>query len=209
MHLTTNECADLSQLSNEELLARHRTLSHAENNDPCVNELFRRLHSRAVAWCLAATRDPDRALDLAQDVLVMALSNLHSFRGESRVSTWLYSITRNHLRHEWSTCTRWSTGKVDLDSLAVADEGAPVDVVVDKVLTRDRFRQLMRECLNEVEREVIVLHYLGEKPLESVTSALRLKNTSGAKAYVVSARRKLLAAARRTPRISRAANGRL
>jgi RNA polymerase sigma-70 factor, ECF subfamily len=52
-------------------------------------------------------------------------------------------------------------------------------------------RQLMQEALDETEAKVMTLHYVDELPLDSITRLLGLENPSGAKAYVVSARRKL------------------
>ena len=52
-------------------------------------------------------------------------------------------------------------------------------------------RQLMQESLDETEAKVMTLHYVHELPLDAVSRMLGLTNASGAKAYVVSARRKL------------------
>jgi hypothetical protein len=43
----------------------------------------------------------------------------------------------------------------------------------------------------------MVLHYGHEMPLDAITAALGLTNTSGAKAYIVSAKRKLSTALKR------------
>ena len=40
-------------------------------------------------------RDPDLALDLAQDVFIRAYRGIKSFRGRSSFSTWLYRIAMN------------------------------------------------------------------------------------------------------------------
>ena len=45
--------------------------------------------------------------------------------------------------------------------------------------------------LTETESQVLNLHYAEELPLDTVTRLLKLRNASGAKAFVVSARRKL------------------
>ena len=55
----------------------------------------------------------------------------------------------------------------------------------------------MAESLDETEAQVVNLHYYQEVPLDAITRLLDLSNPSGAKAYVVSARRKLSAAAQR------------
>jgi len=47
----------------------------------------------AVAYRFA--RDPDLALDLAQDVFIRAYRGIKSFRGRSSFSTWLYRIAMN------------------------------------------------------------------------------------------------------------------
>ena len=47
----------------------------------------------AVAYRFA--RDPDLAMDLAQDVFVRAYRGIRSFKGRSSFSTWLYRIAVN------------------------------------------------------------------------------------------------------------------
>jgi RNA polymerase sigma-70 factor (ECF subfamily) len=43
-------------------------------------------------YALALTRDPDRAQDLVQDVVVRALERADSFRGDASVATWLHRM---------------------------------------------------------------------------------------------------------------------
>lgn len=49
-------------------------------------------------------RNQDKAADVTQDALLLAYRNRHSFRGESKLTTWLYRITVTtacmHLRRE-------------------------------------------------------------------------------------------------------------
>jgi RNA polymerase sigma-70 factor (ECF subfamily) len=44
---------------------------------------------------LASTGDPEDAADLSQEVLVLLVRKIHSYRGNSRFLTWLFSVTRN------------------------------------------------------------------------------------------------------------------
>ena len=46
-------------------------------------------------WALARTGDADDAADLAQEVLILLVRKLPSFRGESRFLSWLFTVTRN------------------------------------------------------------------------------------------------------------------
>jgi len=55
---------------------------------------------------------------------------------------------------------------------------------------------LLDQALDETEKKVFTLHYGDDLPLDAITRLLDLRNRSGAKAYIVSARRKLKRAAR-------------
>lgn len=46
--------------------------------------------------CYRFLRHEDEAQDAAQDVFVQAYRNLHRFRGDSSLKTWLYHIAENH-----------------------------------------------------------------------------------------------------------------
>ncbi len=53
---------------------------------------------RVYSLAVRMTGDPAAAEDLAQDVFVKAFRRIDRFRGDSRFSTWLYSITANRCR---------------------------------------------------------------------------------------------------------------
>jgi DNA-directed RNA polymerase specialized sigma24 family protein len=57
-------------------------------------------------------------------------------------------------------------------------------------------RALLDQSLEEIEKQVFTLHYGDDVPLKAITRLLGLTNRSGAKAYIVSARRKLSRAVR-------------
>src|SRR5450755_4399818 len=84
----------LDHLADEELASRYREAASPAAREPYVDELFRRNYSRVARWCLRFTNDRESAADLSQDVFTNAYQNLHSFQGQSRFSTWLFSIAR-------------------------------------------------------------------------------------------------------------------
>jgi RNA polymerase sigma-70 factor (ECF subfamily) len=138
------------------------------------------------------TGDVDSAADLAQDVFLKAFQRLNSFRGDSKFSTWLYSIARNHCVDEMRSRAlrpQEATGVV-LEHLV--DSGLEqVSRTLERRESALALRQLIQEALDETEAKVMTLHFVDELPLDSITRLLGLENPSGAKAYVVSARRKL------------------
>jgi RNA polymerase sigma-70 factor (ECF subfamily) len=160
--------------------------------DSRINQLFQRHHSRVAAWCYRLTGDVDASADLAQEIFLKAFQRLDSFRGDSKFSTWLYTITRNQcmdrLRSRALSPEQSSeTMTEDLKDFRAQD----ISTVLEQRESEALVRKLMRESLDETETKVMTLHYAHEMPLDSVTRLLRLTNASGAKAHIVSARRKL------------------
>jgi len=183
-----------AELSDDELLARARQRSGAER-DALVNELFTRHYERVARWCLRFTSDRDRAADLAQDVFLKAHRHLDSFKAASRFSTWLYSIARNESLSQLQRAGPPTDSDDVLASVAAIDAGP--DELASRSQQTQRIREFLAATLDQLERVVFVLHYGDDMPLDAITRLLQLTNTSGAKAYIVSARRKLAKAVQR------------
>ena len=183
-----------ADLSDEELLAEARRLRGVER-EALVNELFARHYERVARWCLWFTGNRDSAADLAQDVFLKAHRHLDSFRAASRFSTWLYSIVRNESFSRLERMPPLSDSEDVLADIAAADAGP--EELADRSQRGQYVRELLTATLDRLERAVFVLHYGEGMPLDAITRLLRLDNTSGAKAYIVSARRKLAKAAQR------------
>ena len=188
----------MQQYSDEELIARSRANGPASPSDPYVEELFLRHQRKVALWCLRYSGDREEALDLTQEVLAQTFRRLDSFQGNSKFTTWLYTVCRNHcLNHLKSRATQPDTLGEDSLSFLAAPDGGPME---DQLARRQQLalaRSWIRHSLEETERRVFVMHFLDEMPLDSITRILGLTNPSGAKAFIVSARRKLTEAARR------------
>ena len=185
-------------LSDEELIERYQSTEDTAAAAAQADELLRRYSARAVSWCWRFCGDREAALDLGQEVLLKAYRNLNTFRSDAKFSTWLYSVARNH-------CLNF----VRDQALQPVDVAEPLDVepqdardsdVLAQLEREDDLRELrkiMAQTLDETEAKVMMLHYGEDVPLDSVTRLLGLGNQSGAKAYIVSAKRKLNVAVRR------------
>jgi RNA polymerase sigma-70 factor (ECF subfamily) len=149
-------------------------------------------------WCLSFTNDREAAADLAQEICAKAYQNLSSFRGKSKFSTWLFSIARNHCLNAArarSIVPAMETDQMVIDSLPDLASKDP-DAEIERRQLAEVARRLVSETLEETERVVFTLHFGEELPLEIIDRMLNLTNASGAKAYLVSAKRKLERAVR-------------
>lgn len=180
-------------LSDDALIACYRAEGAKGIRDTYINELFRRHHKKIARWCLSFADDRESAADLAQEICAKAYRNLSSFKGQSKFSTWLFSVARNHCLN--AVRARAAVPAMDpeesiIDTLPDLVSENPQAAAERKQLAGIA-RRLLNEALDETERIVFTLHFSEEVPLDVITRMLKLENTSGAKAYLVSAKRKL------------------
>ena len=183
-----------ADLTDEALLSEARRLT-GPGREARVNELFSRHYERVARWCLRFTGDRDAAADLAQDVFLKAHRHLDSFKGASRFSTWLYTIVRNESFNRLRRAEPAMDAEEVLDDIAALESGP--EELAGRTQRGQRVREFLAASLDQIERTVFLLHYGDEMPLDAITRVLQLKNASGAKAYIVSARRKLARATQR------------
>ena len=181
---------DDAERSDEELLAESRRRS-GNARRRIVDELFARHYERVARWCFRLTGNRDTAADLAQNVFLKAYRHLDSFQSEAQFSTWLYAIVRNESSTWWRRMATTSEVE-DEEALVEVPSATPSPEQTATEHSRDRrVMTFLRETLDEPERTVFTLHYGEDMPIDAITRLLRLENPSGAKAYLVSARRKI------------------
>lgn len=187
--------------SDEELVRTFLTAKGSAKSDAAINELFGRYNAKVAGWCYRATGKREAAGDLAQEVLLRAYRHLDSFQGNAKFSTWLYVVARNHcLNYLKTLASEPSEGSAEL-SLQLQDLTFPdPEAGIHREESRHTLRKMMLGLLDSTEVQVMSLHFGEEVPLNAITRLLGLTNASGAKAYVVSAKRKLTAAAQRWKR---------
>jgi len=181
-------------LTDEELIAAYRE-SWGLTREQAIEELFRRNQSRLVRWCFRFTRDRESVPDLVQEILMRAYRNLDNYRGECRFSTWLYVIARNlcmSALQKRASEPVWAAKPITVD---LPDHGLrDIHTTVEREESREKSWRFILDTLDRTEAQVMLLHYGEELPLNTVSQMLGLTNKSGAKAYIVSAKRKLSAA---------------
>lgn len=139
--------------------------------EPGALDLFYRTYAEQVlSWAIRLGGPYVDAEDIAQDVFTVALRKISSFRGEARVSTWLYAITRNLISNarRKAMIRRW----VGLDTVPElpSTNYLPEEEVIQ--LRRRRKVQLALERLSAKPREVLVLMDLEGRTAPEVSDML-------------------------------------
>ena len=187
----------LEALSDADLVSNHLAAG-GSGASIWLQELFRRHYTKVVTWCLRVAGDREEAYDLAQGVFVKAQRHLGAFRGDSKVSTWLYSITRSEcLNYLKSRCLLEDALDDDVAEALPDDPESRPERVFELHSSVQAAHALLDRELTDTEKRVFILHYGDDVPLLTITRLLGLENPSGAKAYLVSARRKLARALQR------------
>lgn len=181
---------DLDQLSDEQLIAAARDGDGSEAA-AARDALFARYHRQVAAWCLRFCGNRDDAADLAQEVFLRVHERLGSFRGESRFSTWLYTLARRVAINRGEAARRRQADSLDEMAVEPADPTPDAETATGNAEVAAALRDAMREDLDPLEAKVLYLHYVDGMTLPAITELLALPNRSGAKAYVVGGRRKL------------------
>ena len=195
LNFSDTECPDgqfLAGLSDEELIALFRTASSSLLGADAFKVLFQRYHGRIVVWCRRFTRDSESARDVAQEVFFKVFKHVTGFRGDSKFSTWLYVIARNQCAE---VVRKRATEAMEMNAPIPAsfpdNKHLDIHASIERSQTFQSLWRIVDQSVNALEAEVMRLHYGEEMQLDAITRRLNLRNGSGAKAYIVSARRKL------------------
>ncbi len=157
-----------------------------------LDTLFRRYQTRVAGWCLRVSGRREEAADLAQEVFLRVHERLDSFRFESAFSTWLYLVTRSVAINRSIANRRRDADSIDEEGfLEPADPALPVDEAAARAELEAMLRSAVASELDATEARILYLHYVDALTLPAIDRLLGLTNKSGAKAYLVSAKRKL------------------
>lgn len=145
-----------------------------------------RPHERSVyAMALSLLHNEADAEDVAQEAFLKAFRNLRNFRGESKFSTWLISITLNEARGRLR-----SKKNVKLESLDEPREGEGTVTpallrdwreIPSEALERQEIRQMLQQAITDlplIYREVFLLRDVEDLSVNQSAEALGISVAS-------------------------------
>jgi len=161
--LISGKAAPTVSSGDSDVLSEAEAIIRARHGDRSAFEYLYRLHSRRVyGICLRIVGNTTEAEDLAQEVFLLVLRKIHTFRGESAFSTWLHRLAVNlvfmHLRKKspLTVPIETSPGLDDEGAAAGIDFGTRdllLEGSLDRINLERCFQQLPAGC-----RRVFVLH---------------------------------------------------
>lgn len=133
----------------------------------------------------------EQAEELAQDVFVKTYRSLADFRGDSKFSTWLYTIVN-------TTCLSFHRKKKEAYVLVPSDQlhiltSHPLHENITDRIEQKKQRNILQEAikkLNSKDAQIITLFYLAEQSLEEIAKILSI-STDQAKVNLFRARQRL------------------
>ncbi len=158
-------------------------------------QLLSRHRDRVYAWCYARLGDPEKALDVAQEVLLSAYRRLSTFERRSQFSSWLYVIARNRCCSEMRRPQLLVDEETDPEHLKGAAKD-PASIYIES-RSEEEVLALIRTDLDPLEQKVIWLRCFERMSIARITEVLEITEASGARGVLQRARRHLRAALRR------------
>ena len=140
---------------------------HGENN--LYAGLVERYRNFVFTIAMRYTPNREDAEEIAQDVFVKAYRNLADFRGESKFSTWLYTITN-------TTCLSFLRKKklavhsLDQEHVFEAADSQNSDFKANQVETKSKLQMVNAaiQMLSADDAKIITFFYKGEQTLEEI-----------------------------------------
>lgn len=154
----------MPDLPESELIARCQ-----QGDEQAFRELVDRYKDLVFGLVARSSVDRSRIEDVAQEVFLKIHRGLPYFRGEARLTTWIFRIVLNLLAQEGAK--RRASREVALDAQLPSHEPRSADRSVRDLELRDRLDKALAK-LPPNYRLLIAAHYLHEVKYEDLAEAL-------------------------------------
>jgi RNA polymerase sigma-70 factor (ECF subfamily) len=142
-----------------------------QGDEQAFRELVDRHKDMVFALIARSGADSSRVEDLAQEVFLKIHRGLPYFRGEAKLTTWIFRIVLNLLSQEGGK--RRTSREVPLDADVPEHQPRAVDRSLNDLEVRDRLEKAMAR-LPANYRLLVAGHYLNDVKYEELAEALDL-----------------------------------
>lgn len=121
----------------------------------------------------------EKAQDLTHDIFIKIYLNLKTFKGESKLSTWIYSIAYYHCLNFVKTSKKKPEENQDLYE-DVHNIEQPEEEISDSELFEINYTRL-QEILNQIDIEdkaILLMKYKDDMPVKDIAELLKIKESA-------------------------------
>lgn len=151
-----------------------------KSNTKVFSQLVDLYKNRIFSMAYKYTNDYNEAQDLAQEVFIKVYKQIHGFKGNSKLSTWIFRISVN-------TCLDWKrkNSRVKLTSFEAID---PLhnciytnnvndnEIPEDKVINIENHKEIHKMIHNmpDIYKNVIIMYHFNDMSYEQISEALNV-----------------------------------
>ncbi len=152
--------------------------------------LINKYKNMAYTVAIKIVKNAEDAEEVAQDSFLKAFQKLDTFKGESKFSTWLYSIV---YRNSISKIRKKSISTTDIDAFVIENHTTDFEFPQLEAIKNGEQKKYVKEAINnlsETDALLITLFYLNENSVEEIEKITNLTKTN-IKVKLFRARKKL------------------
>ncbi|MPM04819.1 ECF RNA polymerase sigma factor SigW [bioreactor metagenome] len=139
-----------------------------KGREDAYRQIVEEYGNRLLRTCYLILKDREEAEDVVQETFIKVFRNIDSFRENSGLYTWIYTIalnlSRDRLRKKQDMFT------IEVDLVGNNDVEYEVEKSIDKELLRKELFEI-----NSLYREVLVLFYFEELSIKEISNLLNEK----------------------------------
>jgi RNA polymerase sigma-70 factor (ECF subfamily) len=152
-----------------------------KRNEEAFRVLMQRYQDKVFGIAYGITLDREESLDIVQEVFVKVYERIHTFREESKLSTWLHRITVNlclNWKRRWKRRFRWRHEPIEAEEVSKKADVAGKDQRPDTLYEKKELEQIFWRCLKEIPetaRAVFVLKEVEGLSYDEIAKTLKIR----------------------------------
>jgi len=148
-----------------------------EDKEALIDEVMNKYGQEILQLVYSYVNNKEVAEDLTQDIFVKCYKSLHTYKGKSKLKTWLWRIAINHCKDYIKS---WYNKKVIVTENEFTYTGVQKESVEQTVIQNDEDRRLASAVMNLPikYREVIYLFYFEELPIKDIAMVIEVKENT-------------------------------
>jgi len=143
-----------------------------------VSILYDRYSNKIYRRAISFVKEPAIAEDLMHDIFLKILLNLASFKGKSKFSTWVYSITYNfcidYLRKRQKERTQATTYSSEMVELSEEDVEAFESL---KQIKTERLQELL-EMVSSEDKMILLMKYQDNLSIKQIQDVFNISESA-------------------------------